>query len=89
MMRKLVCLCMHDRCCFSHDDRSIGISLIPPGLKASCGVGDLGLELFVRQLFELLQELSGCGVEALVGHGLVLFQCCRLDNGAAVIAKPQ
>ena len=88
-VRELVGLRMHDRCSFGDDDRSLGISLLPPSLKASCGGGDLGLELFVRQLIELFQKLSGGGVEALVGHGLFLFQCCRAGGGVAVIAKPR
>ena len=76
-VRELVSLRVQNLRRFAYDGRTLGVSLLPPSLKTSCGGSDLGLELFVRQLFELLQELPGGRVEALVGHGLVLFQCCR------------
>ena len=41
----------------------------------------LVFELFVRQLLELLQELTGSGIETLVGHDLVFFRCCRAGMG--------
>ena len=61
-VRELVGLRMHDRRCLGHDDRALGIGLVPPGLEAGCGGRDLGLELFVSQFIELFQKLSSGGV---------------------------
>ena len=88
-VRELVGLRMHDRRCLGDDDRALGIRFVPPGLKTGFGGRDLGLELFVSQFIELFQKLAGGGVEALVGHGLVFFQCCRANGGFAACTRPR
>ena len=49
---------MHDRRGLGDDDRALGVGLVPPGLEAGRGGGDLGLELLVGELVELLQQLA-------------------------------
>ena len=63
---------MHQCGRFGDDDRPLGIALEFPGLEAFFGRGQLFFELLVGQFIELLEELAGGGIEALVGHGLVL-----------------
>ena len=38
--------------------------------------------------YDCLSPLSGGGIQVLVGHDLVFFQCCRSGGGFAAIAKP-
>ena len=48
-------LVMQDRRRLGHDGRPLGIGLVPPGLEASRGGRDLGLEFLVGQFLERLQ----------------------------------
>ncbi len=75
-MRQCLGLFVHQNGCPGHDHRALGIGLSPPRLEAlSCG-SQLFFELLVGELVELLEELAGGGIEALIGHE-ILFRCFR------------
>ena len=65
---KFVGLRMQNLCRLGHDDRALGIGLVPPSLEAGRRGRKLGLELLVGQFIELFQELAVGGIDALVGH---------------------
>jgi hypothetical protein len=54
---------------------------MPPGLEASGSGFKCRLELPVAEIFERLQDLTVIWVNALVGHGFILFQNspCGID----------
>lgn len=47
-----------------------GAGLAAPGFKTLRGYGNLGLKRLVRQSLELLQDLAGGGIGALIFGGL-------------------
>ena len=73
VVRELIDPLVHERGRLGDDDRALGIALVFPGLEAFLGCRQLLLELLVGQFVEVLEELAGGGVEALIGHDLVLF----------------
>jgi hypothetical protein len=68
---------VHERGGLGDDHRPFGIALRLPGLEAFLGGRQLVFKLLVREFFELLEKLAGRGIEALIGHDLILFQCHR------------
>jgi hypothetical protein len=70
-VRELVGLRMHDRRGLGHDDRALGIGLVPPGLEAGRGGARSWSRAPCPSALELLQELAVGGIEALVGHGFL------------------
>ena len=54
------------------DRRAFGKALLFPVLETFRGCCELGLQLCIGQFIEVFHELAGGGIDALVGHVLVL-----------------
>ena len=76
-MSEFVGFCVHECRRLGNDDGPFGITLVPPSLVTCDGSRDFGFEFFVGHFFKLLQQFARRGVEALVGHALVLFNFFR------------
>ena len=86
-------LFVQDRRRFGDDRRPLGIGLVPPGLEASLrrprAWPRIRLSVSSSNFFS---GLPVKGIDALVGHGLVLFKCCRAEAATTpslLVAKPR